>query len=109
MVRYDNRKRIKGLILKEGDKVYLLRRNIKLDKLSKKLDAVKLGPFRIKSKKGLVNFELQLPKQMRVHPVFHISLLEPAAPDAALQTEPLLLDPKVEELVYTVERIVDDR
>ena len=58
MARYANRTRIEGPILKEGDKVYLLRRNIKSDKLSKKLDAIKLGPFRIKAKRGLVNFEL---------------------------------------------------
>jgi hypothetical protein len=42
-----NRKRIKGLTLKGGDKVYLLRRNIKLNKLTKKLDVVKLGLFKI--------------------------------------------------------------
>jgi len=108
MARYANRRRIEGPILKEGDRVYLLRRNIKSDKPSKKLDAVKLGPFKIKTKRGPVNFELQLPKQMRIHPVFHISLLEPAAPDAALQTEPSPIDPDCEEPVYTVNRIVDD-
>jgi hypothetical protein len=47
MTKYANRKRIKGLTLKGGDKVYLLRRNIKSNKLIKKLDVVKLGPFKI--------------------------------------------------------------
>jgi hypothetical protein len=47
MTKYVNRKRIKGLTLKEGDKVYLLRYNIKLNKLTKKLDVVKLRPFKI--------------------------------------------------------------
>ncbi len=108
MTRYANRKRIKGPILEEGDKVYLLRRNIKLDKPSKKLDAVKLGPFAIKAKRGLVNFELDLPKRMRIHLVFHISLLELAAPDAALQTEALPLDAEVEEPLYEVNRILED-
>ncbi|KAI7411517.1 hypothetical protein KC336_g12012 [Hortaea werneckii] len=51
MAKYANRKRIEGPNLKEGDKVYLLRRNIKSDKLSPKLDAVKLGPFEIRYKR----------------------------------------------------------
>jgi len=109
MARYANKKRIEGPILKKGDKVYLLRRNIKSDKPSKKLDAVKLGPFEIEEKKGPVTFKLRLPKAMRVHPVFHISLLEPAAPDAALQTEAPPLDPEVQEPTYHVDKILDDR
>jgi hypothetical protein len=109
MARYANRKRIEGPILKGGDKVYLLRRNIKSDKQSPKLDAVKLGPFEIKEKRGPVNFELRLPRGMRIHPVFHVSLLEPAAPDATLQTEPPPLDPEVQESTYEVERILKDR
>jgi hypothetical protein len=64
--------------------VYLLRRNIKSDKPSKKLDTIKLGLFKIKEKKGLVTFELRLPKTIRIYPVFYISLLELAALDAAL-------------------------
>ena len=47
MTRYANKKRVEGPTLKGGDKVYLLRRNIKSDKPSKKLDAIKLGPFLI--------------------------------------------------------------
>jgi hypothetical protein len=84
MTKYANRKRLKGPTLKGGDKVYLLRRNIKSDKPTKKLDAVKLGPFKILRQKGPVNYELELPKRMRIHPVFHVSLLEPATPDATL-------------------------
>jgi len=34
--------------LKEGDKAYLLRKNIKTKRLSDKLDHKKLGPFEIK-------------------------------------------------------------
>lgn len=84
MTRQANKKRIKGPTLKGGDKVYLLRRNIKSNKPSKKLDAVKLGPFKIRRQKGLVSFELELPRKMRIHLVFYISLLELATPDATL-------------------------
>ena len=57
--------------------VYLLRRNIKTKRSSDKLDYIKLGPFRIKDKKGSVIYKLELPKGMRVYLTFYISLLEP--------------------------------
>jgi hypothetical protein len=85
MTKYANRKRIKGLTLKGGDKVYLLWRNIKSNKLTKKLDAVKLGPFKILRQKGLVNYELELLKKMHILLTFYVSLLEPATPDAMLE------------------------
>ena len=58
--------------------VYLLRKNIKTTRPSNKLDHTKLGPYKIKKKLGPVTFELQVPKGIRIHLVFHISLLEPA-------------------------------
>jgi hypothetical protein len=85
IVKYANRRRLRGPTFKEGDKVYLLRRNIKSDKPTKKLDIVKLGPFKIRKCKGPVSFELELPKRIRIFLVFHKSLLEPAIPDATLQ------------------------
>jgi hypothetical protein len=109
MVKYANRKRLRGPILEGGDKVYLLRRNIKSKKPSKKLDAVKLGPFKIRRQKGPVSYELELPKRMRIHPVFHISLLEPAAPDAMLQEDVQDIDPEIQEPIYQVERILRER
>jgi hypothetical protein len=109
MVKYANRKRLGGPILEGGDKVYLLRRNIKSKKPSKKLDAVKLGPFKIRRQKGPVSYELELPRRMRIHPVFHISLLEPAAPDAMLQEDVRDIDPEIQEPIYQVERIIKDR
>jgi len=109
MTRQANKKRIEGPTLKGGDKVYLLRRNIKSKKPSKKLDAVKLGPFKIRRQKGPVSFELELPKKMRIHPVFHISLLEPATPDAKLQEEVEDLDPEIQEPSYEVEGILKER
>ena len=109
IVKHANRKRLRGLTFKEGDKVYLLRRNIKSDKPTKKLDAVKLGPFRIRKFKGPVSFELELPKRMRIHPVFHKSLLEPATPDATLQQDIRDINPEIQEPIYQVERILRER
>ena len=71
--------------------VYLLRKNIKIKRLSNKLDHMKLRLFRIRKKLGPVTFKLILPKEMRIHPVFHKSLLEPA-PENALRPGPIEID-----------------
>jgi hypothetical protein len=109
ITKYANRKRLKGLTLKGGDKVYLLRRNIRSDKPTKKLDAVKLGPFKILRKKGLVNYKLELPKRMRIYLVFYVLLLEPVIPDATLQQDVRDIDPEIQEPIYQVERILKER
>ena len=67
-------------MLKKGDKVYLLQKNIETTRSSNKLNHVKIGPFKIiRNIKG-VSFKLELLKEMQwKHPVFHVSLLEPAS------------------------------
>ena len=77
-----NKKRSEGPDLRKGGMVYLLRKNIKTKRPSDKLDYTKLGPFKIQEKLGLVIFKLELPPHMRIHSVFHISLLEPATGNA---------------------------
>jgi len=67
--------------LKKGDKVYLLTKNLRTTKSSKKLDYMKVGPFLIEEQKGLVNYRLRLPKDAKIYPVFYISLLELADPE----------------------------
>jgi len=66
-----------------GDRVWLLRRNIKTTRPSTKLDYRRLGPFRITEIVGQSQsaFRLELPPQMHIHPVFHVSLLEPYIPN----------------------------
>ena len=41
-----------------------------------KLDFTKLGPFKIKRKLSLVTFELELPRDSRIHSVFYAALLD---------------------------------
>jgi len=55
---YINKYRKEYPYLKERDKVYLLIKNIKSKRLSKKLDYIKVGPFSIRKAKGLVNYKL---------------------------------------------------
>ena len=63
---------------KPGTLVWLRRRNIKTRRPSDKLDYRKIGPFKIKAARGPRAFELDLPPTLsRLHPVFHVSLLEP--------------------------------
>jgi len=63
--------------LQSGDMVWLLPRNIKTTRPSKKLDYKKIGPFRILAKIGTSAYKLALPPSMAIHNTFHISLLEP--------------------------------
>lgn len=62
---------------KIGDKVWLLRRNIKTKRPCDKLDYRRLGPFVIQKQINPVAYRLKLPTTMKIHPVFHVSLLEP--------------------------------
>src|ERR1700677_1822116 len=78
VTEYVNRKRSEGPNLKKEEIVYLLRKHIKTKRPSNKLDHTKLGSYKIKEKLGPVTFRLEMPKGMRIHPVFHISLLEKA-------------------------------
>jgi hypothetical protein len=78
---YD-RNRVESFSLKEGDRVYLRRRtsgekvfNIKTGRTSQKLDCLKIGPYRITQKLPNDNYRLELPERMRLHPIFHVSLL----------------------------------
>jgi len=84
LAKYQNKKRKMAPQLKEGNKVYLLTKNLKTRKKSRKLNHVKVEPFFIKIVKGLVNYELDLPKDAKVFLVFHISLLESIDPSTPI-------------------------
>jgi hypothetical protein len=46
---------------------------------------------------------------MRIHLVFHISLLEPVTLDATLQPDVRDIDPEIQEPIYQVKRILRER
>jgi len=82
--KYYNLKKFKGLDLKKGDKVWLLYKNFKLRRLSKKLDYVKIELFKIVEKISEVTYRLNLLVKMKIYLIQHIVILELAHGDLAL-------------------------
>ncbi|TPX33158.1 hypothetical protein SeLEV6574_g08402 [Synchytrium endobioticum] len=60
-----------------GDEVMLSTKSIRTDRPTKKLDYKWIGPYLIKRKINNVAYEIELPHNVRIHNVFHISLLKP--------------------------------
>jgi hypothetical protein len=79
MIKSANKKR-KEVVYNPGDLVFLSSRNIKTARPSKKLDDKMLGPFKILETVE-TSYRLQLPTTMRIHDVFHPSLLRKVAED----------------------------
>ena len=68
-----------GLI--SGHNVWLLRRHVGSTRPSSKLDVRRLGPFPVIGRIGTLAYRLELPSSIKIHPVFHVSLLEPHNPN----------------------------
>jgi hypothetical protein len=94
-----------------GDKVWLSSQNLRTQRPCKKLDWKKLGPFKVIEKVGLQAYRLALPSSMKIHPVFHVSLLEPHK--ANLIAERVSAPPPPVEInneqEYEVESILDSK
>jgi len=97
---------------KIGDHVFVKAAFFRSTRPSKKLSEKNLGPFEIIAQVGSHSFTLRLPESMRaVHPVFHVSQLEPATPNTIpnrIQPPP----PPIEidgEPEYEIEAILDSK
>jgi transposase InsO family protein len=106
-ITHANKKRKTAPQLKEGDKVYLHTKNLRSKRPSKGLDHVKVGPFLISKRNGPVTYTLELPPDAKIHPRFHVSLLEPADKDTPLQRT--FRYETEEEKEFEVEQILDHR
>ena len=102
--KYVNKKRKEGSQLKEKNKVYLLTKNLTIRRLNKKLDHTKIESFFIKAVKRSVSYELSLPKNTRIHSIFHINVLESADLSIFIQKDFHFEDSEEE---YTVEKILN--
>ena len=110
MKRYYDRARDAAPQFEEGDKVWLDATNIKLSG-TRKLRPRRLGPYTVKRKIGDLNYELELPASMKVHPVFHVSLLLKYEPDRiAGRTQPPPPPVEIEGAdEYEVQEVLDSR
>jgi hypothetical protein len=75
---YYNKLKLERPRFRERDLVYLLRRNIKTTRPNNKLNYKKFGPFKVKRNIKNISYKLYLLLTIRIHPIFHISLLESA-------------------------------
>ncbi|KAK5988430.1 Transposon Tf2-11 polyprotein-like protein [Cladobotryum mycophilum] len=103
--KYYNKKHINKQF-ELGQKVLLSTKNLKLKRPSKKLAAKYLGPYEITRVIGdhKLAYELELPKTMRIHNVFPISVLEEYRGDASARSQE---DNLVEEdEVFDIERLI---
>ncbi len=111
MARWYDKHHQKGPEFKAGDLVMLDRRNVQTKRPMNKLDHKKMGPFKVLKTVGRRAYQLELPPQMKIHPVFHINLLEPyrIPADSQRRIEP----PEVEEIEreenHVVREVADSR
>jgi hypothetical protein len=103
-----NRRR-RDMNIAVGDSVYLSTVNIKLKfKGSPKLLPRWIGPFKVLEQINPVAYRLELPDNLKIHNVFHMSLLKPVTPGTSLTAPPppTMVDG---ELEYEVERVESHR
>jgi hypothetical protein len=98
---------------KTRDQVWLNRTNIATERPSRKLNVRKLGLFRIGEivRENKQTFRLELSLQMRIHLVFHSSLLEPYKGNIIEDRNqpPLMLKIIDNEEEYEVEEVLDSK
>jgi hypothetical protein len=113
--RFSDRRAGPAPEFKAGDLVWLNRKNIETTRPSQKLDFKQLGPFKILKVIGesKTAFELELPPQWRIHPVFHVSLLDPYRANKIKRRKQLVPPPPEvvshRELEYEVKEILDSK
>lgn len=94
-----------------GDTVWLSSRNFTTQRPARKLDWKNHGPFRVTQVVSPYAYRLELPATMKVHDVFHVSLLRPCSQDPLpgqiiAPRPPVVVDGEDE---YYVEEILDSR
>ena len=111
MTRFANRDRIEPPPFRVGDRVYIHTDHIRTNRTTCKLVEKKIGPFPIVSQPSAMSFMLRLPSTIWIHPIFHVSQLEPKTPNSFQDREqlpppPLIIDgnPK-----YLIKRIINSK
>ena len=101
--KYADKHRKQGPSYQPGEKVLLSTRNIYF-RAKSMFHPKYIGPFTVLRQVNPVAYKLQLPNNIKLHPVFHTSLLKPA-PNTRYKKPPPLQVQGQEE--YEVQRILD--
>jgi hypothetical protein len=102
----------RDISFQEGEEVLLSTKNLHLRRVGDKGSSPKLlpkwvGPFKILKAIGKGAYRLELPDTMRVHPVFHVSLLKTFLSNGGVRPpDPIIIDGEEE---FVVEKILDHR
>jgi len=110
--RSADKNQIPPLDFKVGDQAFIKAKFFQMTRPSKKLLEKYLGLFNIIAQAGPLSWTLCLPDSMRaVHPVFHVSMLEPSIPNTIpdrVQTPllPVMVDG---ELEYEISEILNSK
>lgn len=73
---YQNKKQKLMPQLKNKNKIYLLTKNLKTKKISKKFDYIKIGLFFVNKQIKSVNYKLDLLPNTKIHSIFYVLLLK---------------------------------
>jgi len=108
MKKYYDRKATEQPGIEVGDLVMLNGKNIRTKRPSKKLSPKLYGSFKVLAKKGSRAYKLEISPRWKIHPVFHVSQLEPNRASNRPSSEQPPRDPEDIEgdSEWEVERIV---
>ncbi|KAJ1581011.1 hypothetical protein NDA12_004117 [Ustilago hordei] len=88
--------------------VYINRQNWKTRQPMLKLDTRFAGPYPVQERVGCRAYRITLPANLRVHDVFHVSMLEPAKTSSLPQQlkQPVVPSLPDEDLEFEVEALI---
>jgi hypothetical protein len=103
-------------VFKEGEQVLVSTRNLKLiNGQTAKLRKRFIGPFKVIQVLSDLNYKLDLPNNLKVHPTFHISQLKKFITDPSFNRDPVYNGPPPQQIcddevpIYEVDKILDKR
>jgi len=109
---YDAKRR--DVSFAEGEEVLLCTKNINMRRhgdtgSTPKLLPKWIGPFKVAAVIGKGAYRLELPHNMKIHDVFHVSLLKPFRSDGRVQPpDPIICEEDGQEY-FLLERVLDHR
>uniref|UniRef100_A0AAX7TKY8 Chromo domain-containing protein n=1 Tax=Astatotilapia calliptera TaxID=8154 RepID=A0AAX7TKY8_ASTCA len=109
--RFADRRRSSAPAYTVGQKVWLSTRFVPIRAESRKLSPAYIGPFEISALVNPVSVKLKLPRNMKIHDVFHVSQVKPLrssplCPPSRPPPPPRLVDGLP---AYSITRIMDSR